>query len=176
MNFLLMYSGKNGQTKKIILNIYKYLINKEKKCKIKKITFNENKDKKLLLYDKIVIGAAVYYGNFQYSFLKYINQNVRYLNNIPTAFFGVNLLARKKEKNTVQTNFYMKKFLKNTLWKPKIIDVFAGSLNFKNYKWYEIFIIKIIMQISGNKININQKYEYTNWKKVQEFSKKVGEL
>ena len=38
------------------------------------------------------------------------------------------MVARKPEKNTPETNPYMKKFLKISNWKPNKLGVFAGKV------------------------------------------------
>ncbi|WP_332834531.1 flavodoxin domain-containing protein [Escherichia coli] len=37
---------------------------------------------------------------------------------MPSAFYSVNLVARKPEKRTPQTNSYARKFLMNSQWRP----------------------------------------------------------
>lgn len=54
---------------------------------------------------------------------KFITQHLSQLNSMPSAFFGVNLTARKAEKSTPETNAYMRKFLDKTPWKPRLTGV-----------------------------------------------------
>ena len=53
------------------------------------------------------------------------------------AFFSVNVVARKQEKNTAETNPYIKKFLKISKWTPKKIKVFAGKVDYPNYNFFD---------------------------------------
>ncbi len=41
------------------------------------------------------------------------------------------LVARKPEKNTPETNPYLKKFLKQISWQPMELAVFAGRIDYK---------------------------------------------
>ncbi len=70
------------------------------------------------------------------------------LANIPTAFFSVNLVARKPEKNTIETNVYIKKFLQLVDWQPTVVDVFAGKLDYARYGIFDKLIIKFIMWLT----------------------------
>ena len=52
---------------------------------------------------------------------------------MPSAFFSVNLVARKPEKRTPQTNSYTRKFLLNSPWQPESCAVIAGALRYPRY-------------------------------------------
>ena len=86
------------------------------------------------------------------------------------AFFSVNVVARKKEKNNRDTNPYIMKFLNNTKWNPKIIDVFAGVVDYPSYKFFDKYMIRLIMFITKGPINTKNKYDFTDWERVQKFS------
>lgn len=82
----------------------------------------------LSAYNKVLVGASIRYGYFNKALDKFITRHLVQLNSMPSAFFGVNLTARKAEKNTPETNAYMRKFLDKTPWKPTLTGVFAGAL------------------------------------------------
>ena len=65
-------------------------------------------------YSKVLVGASIRYGYFNKALDKFITRHLTQLNNMPSAFFGVNLTARKAEKNTPETNSYIRKFLEKT--------------------------------------------------------------
>ena len=90
------------------------------------------------------------------------------------AFFSVNVVARKKEKNTPDTNPYIKKFLKKTNWRPKKIEVFAGKVDYPKYNFFNKLVIRFIMFITRGPTDISQSYEFTDWKKVKKFSKELS--
>ncbi len=64
---------------------------------------------------------------------------------------SVNLVARKPEKRTPQTNSYTRKFLLNSPWQPQSCAVFAGALRYPRYSWYDRFMIRLIMKMTGVK-------------------------
>ena len=89
-------------------------------------------------------------------------------------FFSVNVVARKKEKNTPETNPYIKKFLKKTNWRPKKIEVFAGKVDYPKYNFFNKLVIKFIMFMTKGPTDTCQSYEFTDWEKVKEFSRNLN--
>ena len=98
------------------------------------------------------------------------DRNVGILSLKENAFFSVNVVARKEEKNNKDTNPYISKFLKNTKWSPKIIDVFAGVVDYPSYKYFDKFMIRLIMFITKGPTNTKKRYEFTDWNRVKKFS------
>ena len=90
-----------------------------------------------------------------------------------TAFFSVNVVARKIEKSDPETNPYIKKFLKISNWKPGKVAVFAGKVDYPNYRFFDKYIIKLIMFITKGPTDTTQTYEFTNWSKVDAFAKEL---
>ena len=52
----------------------------------------------LTVFDQIVIGASIRYGHFDRKLYKFIEKQTALLNSKQTAFFGVNLTARKSRQ------------------------------------------------------------------------------
>ena len=86
----------------------------------------------------------------------------------------MNVVARKNEKNTPDTNPYIKKFLKKTNWRPKKIEVFAGKVDYPNYNLFNKLVIRLIMFITKGPTDISHSYEFTDWAKVKKFSKELS--
>ena len=173
MKILILYSSIDGHTKKICSFISSKL-KKNHTIEMKEID-NEGKIK-FNIYDFIIVGASIRYGTYRKSFLKFINDNHVKLQNKKTAFFSVNIVARKKEKNSIDTNPYIKKFFKLSKWKPSIVQVFAGKLDYPKYNFLNKIIIKFIMWITNGPTNTDVVVEFTNWKDVEEFANKINHL
>jgi len=79
----------------------------------------------------VIIGASVHYGRFNQILDQFIKQHIVLLNQMPTAFFSVNLLARKPEKSSPQTSSYVRQFLLKTPYLPVrcVIHIIAGGIN-----------------------------------------------
>lgn len=112
---LIIYSSTDGQTKIICEKIKNFSKNSES---IKLISLEEANDFNLQSYENIIIGASIRYGKHNKNLYKFISSNKETLEKKRSAFFSVNVVARKPEKNTPETNPYMKKFLKISNWKP----------------------------------------------------------
>ncbi len=167
---LIIYSSTDGHTKIICSRIIDF----SKVGNITKmISLKEAKGVDLSKFDKIIIGASIRYGKHSkelYNFIK-VNQNI--LNNKETSFFSVNVVARKQEKNTPDTNPYIKKFLTISKWKPKKIAVFAGKVDYPNYGFFDKYIIKFIMFLTNGPTDTSKSYEFTDWSKVEDFARNL---
>ncbi len=171
MKSLIIYSSTDGQTKKIC-EIIKKNSNNSETIELSSLedAFNLN----INSYDQIIIGASIRYGNYKLNLFKFIKDNIKILDKKDNAFFSVNVVARKKEKNTPDTNPYIKKFLKKTNWKPKKIAVFAGKVDYPSYNFFNKLIIKFIMFLTKGPTDTSQSYEFTDWEKIKEFSRELN--
>ena len=95
---------------------------------------------------------------------------------LPGAFYSVNLVARKAEKRTPQTNSYTRKFLLSSPWQPDICSVFAGALRYPRYRWYDRFMIRLIMKMTGGETDTRKEVVYTDWAQVASFVREIAHL
>ena len=165
---LILYSTTDGHTKKICDYIASNLDEVNKISVVNITSFNQ---KDLDNYDSIIIGASIRYGKHQNSLYKFINKNREKLDAKKNAFFTVNVVARKTEKNLPQTNPYMIKFLKLTKWKPQHLNVFAGRINYPKYGFIDKYVIRFIMWLSKGPTDTRGDFEFTDWDKVKSFAK-----
>jgi len=167
---LIIYSSTDGHTKRICEYIINFL-HDAKKAKIKSL--NEASQVDLSSFDKIIIGASIRYGKHSNELYKFIETNKDMLNKKKSIFFSVNVVARKPEKNTPDTNPYIKKFLKISKWKPSKIGVFAGKVDYPSYGFLDKYVIKFIMFLTKGPTDTSQSYEFTDWSKVEVFAKEL---
>ena len=168
---LIIYSSTDGQTKIICEKIKNFSKNSES---IKLISLEEAHDFNLQFYEDIIIGASIRYGKHNKNLYKFISLNKEILEKKRSAFFSVNVVARKPEKNTPETNPYMKKFLKISNWKPDKLGVFAGKVNYPNYGFFDKYIIRLIMFITKGPTDTSKSFEFTDWSKVEDFAKELS--
>ena len=168
---LIIYSSTDGQTKIICEKIKNFSKNSES---IKLISLEEAHDFNLQSYEDIIIGASIRYGKHNKNLYKFISSNKETLEKKRSAFFSVNVVARKPEKNTPETNPYMKKFLKISNWKPDKLGVFAGKINYPNYSFFDKYIIRLIMFITKGPTDTSKSFEFTDWSKVEDFAKELS--
>ena len=168
---LIIYSSTDGQTKIICEKIKNFSKNSES---IKLISLEEAHDFNLQSYEDIIIGASIRYGKHNKNLYKFISSNKETLEKKRSTFFSVNVVARKPEKNTPETNPYMKKFLKISNWKPDKLGVFAGKVNYPNYGFFDKYIIRLIMFITKGPTDTSKSFEFTDWSKVEDFAKELS--
>ena len=169
-SFLIIYSSTDGHTKTICKRIKK-LLDDENLVEI--CSLEDSKRIDLSIFEKIIIGASIRYGKHSKELYKFISLNKNLLNQKQCAFFSVNVVARKLEKNTAETNPYIKEFLKISKWKPNKLRVFAGKVDYPNYNFFDKYIIKLIMLMTNGPTDTSQSFEFTDWSKVDDFAKDI---
>ena len=166
-NILVIYSSIDGHTKKISAKIAEYLSEKEN---VDLVSLSDADTLSLKNYQQIIIGASIRYGNYRKDLFEFIDKNLEDLNEKENAFFSVNVVARKSDKNSAESNPYVNKFLKATKWKPKNIDVFAGVVDYPTYNFFDKFMIRLIMWITSGPTNSKARFEFTDWNRVKRFA------
>ena len=167
---LIIHSSTDGHTEKICRRIVSFLSN-EKKIKI--VSLKEAEKINLSEFGEVIIGASIRYGKHSKELYKFIKINKDILDQKKTVFFSVNVVARKAEKSSPETNPYIKKFLKISNWKPKKIEVFAGRVDYPNYGLIDKYAIKFIMFLTKGPTDTSRSFEFTDWEKVDNFAKEL---
>tara|TARA_X000000368_G_scaffold135545_1_gene106401 strand:+ start:3009 stop:3521 length:513 start_codon:yes stop_codon:yes gene_type:complete len=162
---LITYSTVDGQTKIISKKIAAFASHSE--VDVLPISDQINLDN----YKTIIIGASIRYGKYRKEVYSFVEDNIQILNMKENAFFSVNVVARKPEKSTPNTNPYLKKFLSNIKWEPNNLGVFAGKIEYPKYKFIDKYAIKFIMWITKGPTDTSKTYEFTNWKAVEDFAR-----
>ncbi len=170
---LILYSTVDGHTK----NICEYIYNKLKgKKRISIFSIEESENYKLEDFNEVVIGASVRYGYHRKNVYEFVQKNLEELNNLKTAFFSLNLTARKPEKSTPENNPYIIKFLKKVKWNPSIKEVFAGRLDYPSLDTLNKLAILFIMFITNGPKDTSKTYELTDWKKVDNLINSISKF
>jgi menaquinone-dependent protoporphyrinogen oxidase len=170
---LIIYSTVDGQTRAICEFIKG--INQTAESEVTVASLEEAKELSLAHYDKVMIGASIRYGKHRPELYQYINHHHAVLSAKKNAFFTVNVVARKPEKNTPETNPYMKKFLELSLWKPQQLGVFAGKIDYPKYGFIDKTMIRFIMWMTKGPTDTSGTFEFTDWQQVEEFGKAFAE-
>jgi len=116
-----------------------------------------------------VVGARIRYGRTDARVIAYANRHAQALNAMPSAFFSVNIVARKPQKNRPETNPYMQKFLRRVAWRPRWLEVFAGKLDYPRYGTIDRLIIRFIMWLTDGPTQRDAVVEFTDWQQVDAF-------
>lgn len=174
MKTLILFSTRDGQTREIASYIASEL--KELGVESDVINLHRNADIGWDNYDRVIIGASIRYGHFHSSVDAFVKKHQKALNSMPSAFFSVNLVARKAEKRTPQTNSYTRKFLLASPWKPDHCAVFAGALRYPRYGWLDRAMIRLIMKMTGGETDVRKEVVYTDWQQVARFAHEIAQL
>ena len=170
---LIIYSTVDGQTKAICEQIKQ--INQDQGAKVTLASLEEAETLGLAKFDKILVAASIRYGKHRPALYQFINRHHAVLNTKQNAFFSVNVVARKPEKNTPETNPYMNKFLQLSLWQPQQLAVFAGKIDYPKYRLFDKVMIRFIMWMTKGPTDTSGTFEFTDWNKVDEFARAFAE-
>ena len=174
MKTLMLFSTRDGQTREIAAYLCSQL--NELGTDTAMIDLNRTDDIEWQLYDRVIIGASIRYGHFHPALDRFVKKHAAVLQSMPSAFFSVNLVARKPEKRSPQTNSYTRKFLLRSPWQPDSCAVFAGALRYPRYGWFDRFMIRLIMKMTGGETDTRKEVVYTDWQQVSRFAREIAQM
>jgi len=169
----MIYATVDGHTQKICKKLQEVLKKHDQPVDLFNI---EDFDGDLSPYDRIILGASIRYGVHDKKIIELINTRQQELESRRTAFFSVNLVARKPEKSSPETNPYVVKFFKQISWRPDVVETFAGMLEYPKYSFFDRTMIRLIMWMTKGPTDPKTVKEYTNWDKVEAFGKQLSQL
>lgn len=177
-SLLILYSTTDGQTRRICERIQALLAARQHQVTLINLL---DADRELgaagvAPFDKVVIGASIRYGKHQPAVFDFVRRHAVALAARPSAFFTVNVVARKPAKNTPDTNPYMKKFLKQVPWQPTRLGVFAGKINYPIYSFRDRHVIRFIMWMTKGPTQPDAVVEFTDWQKVEAFAGEIESM
>ena len=173
-NILIIYSTTDGHTRSICERLKQVVETQDHTVDV--VWMSENPDVDLQSFDKVIIGASIRYGKHQPQVFDFINKNQASLESKPSAFFSVNVVARKPQKNTPETNPYLKKFLTQIDWKPSQLAVFAGKLDYPSLGYMDRQIIRFIMWMTKGPTAVDTVVDFTDWEQVEAFAQVISDM
>ena len=173
-NILILYSSTDGHTLEICQRLKS--LNEQAQHEVSLVSINESAEVELRSFDKIVIGASIRYGKHNPLVAEFIRQNQRLLESRPSAFFSVNVVARKPEKSLPETNPYLQKFLRKISWRPEHLAVFAGKIDYPRYHFFDRQMIRFIMWMTDGPTQRDAVIDFTDWQKVDEFGRVIDRM
>ncbi len=173
-SILILYSSTDGHTLTICRRLQKVM--EQEGHQVSVVAIADRGGVELRTFDKIVIGARIRYGRHERSVLEFVAANQALLESRPSAFFSVNIVARKPEKNRPETNPYVRRFLTQTSWRPQCLEVFAGKLNYPKYRFIDRAMIRLIMRMTGGPTDPKAVVEFTDWQQVDKFGRELSAM
>lgn len=168
----ILYSSVDGHTYKISKRLKKQI--EKQNGQVELMPMASAKTNYITGFDTIVIGASIRYGKHRPSVTAFINKHEKLLETKQSAFFSVNAVARKPNKNTPDTNPYVKKLFEKINWQPSLKAVFGGKIDYAKYNVFDKFMIRLIMFIT--KGGSEPVMEFTNWQQVDSFGEQLAQL
>lgn len=169
---LILYSTVDGHTLKICRRLQQVLEQAGHRVTLAPL----GPDIELEPFGTIVVGASIRYGKHRPEVARFMRDKRAILERRPSAFFSVNIVARKPNKNTPQTNPYVGKFLRQIGWRPREVAVFAGMLDYPRYGFWDRQIIRFIMLLTKGPTDPKSVVEFTDWEQVEAFGRRIGEM
>lgn len=170
----IVYSTVDGQTLRICQRLAAAMEALGQRCEL--IEVGQAAARPLDQFDKLVVGASIRYGHHRPAVAEFVRQCRGLLETRPSAFFSVNIVARKPHKGQADTNPYLLRFLREVNWRPAAAEVFAGRLDFARYRWIDRQMIRLIMWLTGGPTAADTRIEYTDWDRVDQFAKRLAAL
>jgi menaquinone-dependent protoporphyrinogen oxidase len=170
---LILYSTIDGHTLKICKRLQQVAEQQGHQVTLVQVS---DAQMDLRAFDTIVIGASIRYGRHSKAVTDFINRNTQLLASKANAFFSVNIVARKPNKNQPDTNPYLRKFLRQIAWKPQALAVFAGKLDYPRYGFFDRMMIRFIMLMTKGPTDPATVIEFTDWQQVEAFGRRIGTL
>ncbi|CAM4043524.1 menaquinone-dependent protoporphyrinogen IX dehydrogenase [Shewanella aquimarina] len=162
---LIVYYSRGGHTAKIAQAMAAHLNTLGHSCDALRIGEFERIDWEK--YDYVAVGACVLYGSYHKSVFEFVTRYQAELVAKPNSFFSVNVVARNPEKRIPENNKYLQKFIELSPWKPDDVKVIAGKVDYPSWRWYDRWMIQLIMKITDGPTDPKAVIDYTDWEDVK---------
>ena len=129
---LLLCSSTDGQTRRICERLCRML--EDAGATVTLTMIDDAEDVAPAGFDLAVVGARIRYGRTDARVIDFARRHAATLEAMPSAYFSVNIVARKAGKDRPETNPYVGAFLRRARWRPRRVDVFAGRLDYPRYR------------------------------------------
>jgi menaquinone-dependent protoporphyrinogen oxidase len=174
-NILIVYSTVDGQTLKICERM-QHQLKTRWHHDVTLLQLESDTAPEFELFDLIIVGASIRYGKHRQCVYDFVRRYRSHLDRMRSAFFSVNVVARKPEKSDPESNPYLIKFLKQVEWQPQNVAVFAGRIDYKRYRFWDKQMIRLIMWMTHGPTHLSTDVEFTDWDKVDRFARNLGSI
>jgi len=166
---LLLCSSTDGQTRRICEHLRAVL--QDAGATVTLTMIEDARDLTAAGFDLVAVGARIRYGRTDPRVIEFARRHAAALEAMPSAYFSVNIVARKPGKDRPETNPYVQAFLRQARWRPRRVEVFAGRLDYPRYRAVDRLVIRLIMRMTGGPTRPDAVVEYTDWQRVDAFGR-----
>jgi len=172
---LVLYASTHGHTARIATAIGLALERAGAKPDVRCI--DQDADIAPWRYDAVVIGASIHAGKHQRRVVDWVRRNAAALNGMPGAFFSVSLTAAEGTPEAdAAVRRLIGEFTEATGWRPDLARSFAGALQYREYRLFTRFAMKMMMNRGGRPTDTRRDYDYTDWDAVERFGRECAAL
>lgn len=169
MRILIVYGTTDGQTSKVALALSRSL----RRAGVNAEAFPASPaapDPKG--YAGVIVAASLHSGRCQRSVRTWLKRHAAGIENLPTAFVGVGMLARDP-RDTARLKVYrvMRGFADRSGWAPTYFKPVAGALRYSQYGWLKRWFVQRMAAAIGAGTDTRLDYEYTNWDDLDRFAR-----
>ena len=178
-NILILYATREGQTKKVAAQISTHL--KKAGANVELINAQDKmltEDVDLDVFDLLVFGGSMHAGGIEKELVDFINSHKEQIEQKIRSFFLVLLSAATKDSKlrAQWLKDARKKMDEQIQVQFQDAEMIAGALMYSKYPLPLKWIMKRIAKQAGQGTDTSKDYEYTDWKQVEQYSKKLIKL
>jgi menaquinone-dependent protoporphyrinogen oxidase len=167
---LVAYATREGQTEKIARRIASVLHVEGHRVELVD-TDRTSQPLDLRRFAAVFVGAPIRSGGYLRSIVRFAQEGRDALMRIPSAFFSVGLaVASRTSDGHAQTLGVVERFISQTGWRPRRVELIAGALPYSKYNFLLRFVMKRISAHEGGDTDTSRDHEYTDWKAVDRFA------
>ena len=174
---LILYATREGQTEKIARRISEHL----ESYGVDVCLFNARDsvttdDIDLSSFDVLVFGASMHAGGLEDELVDYINKHREQIERKRRSFFLVLLSAATKDPQLRKDWLAdaSRKMDQQLSVKFDDTEMIAGALMYSKYPLPLKWVMRRIAGKAGEDTDTSKDYEYTDWKQVEKYAKRLG--
>jgi menaquinone-dependent protoporphyrinogen oxidase len=171
---LILYSTVDGHTAHICGRLREGIA--QRGYEVTLLDLDDNSEVDIVSYRKVLVGASIRYGRHRPNVIDFMRGRRAELEARHCAFFSVNIVARKASRNAPDTNPYIKQFIGQIGWRPALLEVFAGRLDYPRCAFWDRQVIRFIMLLTRGPTDSSTVVEYTDWDRVEAFGRAIADL
>ena len=167
---LILYATVEGQTARIAERIALRLTGDGHAVELHRIDASAAALPDPAAYEAVVIGASIHYGRHPRFLRTIVRKQRSALAGRPGAFFSVSLSAGGPGAKPAAARRYLRRFLRETGWRPQQTASFAGALQYSKYGPLKRLAMIGFVGLAGGNTDTSRDYEYTDWDAVERFA------
>ncbi len=160
---LIVYATEQGQTEKIARRMTETFRTKKLTVELLEVS-GAGPRRDLASFQLVVIAAPIHSVAYPKSIVRFVRQNKDALDVAATVFISVGLaVASKVSDGRAQSLAVVEKFITQTGWRPRRVELVAGALRYSQYNFFIRVVMKRISASQGGDTDTARDYEYTDW-------------